>query len=167
MIDDERLDGPVILISISRQRLELKDHSEIFRSFVVSTANNGPGERMGSECTPRGWHRVRAKIGAGMPLMTVFAGRRPTGEIYSRELAAKFPARDWILTRILWLSGLEAHHNRYGNVDTAWRYIYIHGSPDEEIAGQPNSHGCIRMKNSDVVELFDFVDCKTRVLIRE
>jgi L,D-transpeptidase YbiS len=98
--------------------------------YPVSTARNGPGERRGSGCTPRGWHRIRIKIGAGLPLDTVFVGRRPTGEIYGPELAARHPERDWILTRILWLTGLEPGRNRGGECDTLRRFIYIHGCPD-------------------------------------
>ncbi len=133
--------------------------------YAVSTAKNGAGETMGSECTPRGWHKIRAKIGDKLPLNSVFIGRRPTGEIYSSEFGRQFPERDWILTRILWLGGLEPGKNRYGNVDSTWRYIYIHGCPDELMNGEPGSHGCIRMKNADVAELFDSVEPGLQVLI--
>lgn len=142
-------------ISIAKQQLCLIDQSEAPLCFPVSTAKNGPGERMGSECTPTGWHRIRAKIGSGLPLQSVFVARRPTGEIYTLELDAQFPERDWILTRILWLGGLEPGKNRYGQVDSTWRYIYIHGCPDHLMQGKPESHGCIRMKNQDVITLFD------------
>jgi lipoprotein-anchoring transpeptidase ErfK/SrfK len=144
-------------ISISQQQLSIMDKGQILRSYAVSTAKNGAGERRGSECTPTGWHKIRAKIGTGQPLHAVFVGRRPTGEIYSAELGRQYPQRDWILTRILWLGGLEPGKNRYGEVDTAWRYIYIHGCPDELMNGKPESHGCIRMKNADVLDLFDRV----------
>ncbi|MGJ0429358.1 L,D-transpeptidase family protein [Methylobacter sp.] len=144
-------------ISISQQQLSIMDNGQILRSYAVSTAKNGAGERRGSECTPTGWHKIRAKIGTGQPLHAVFVGRRPTGEIYSAELGRQYPQRDWILTRILWLGGLEPGKNRYGEVDTAWRYIYIHGCPDELMNGKPESHGCIRMKNADVLDLFDRV----------
>lgn len=133
--------------------------------YAVSTAKNGAGETMGSECTPRGWHKIRAKIGDKLPLNSVFIGRRPTGEIYSSDLGRQFPERDWILTRILWLGGLEPGKNRYGNVDSTWRYIYIHGCPDELMNGEPGSHGCIRMNNADVAELFDSVEPGLQVLI--
>ncbi len=133
--------------------------------YAVSTAKNGAGETMGSECTPRGWHKIRAKIGDKQPLNSVFIGRRPTGEIYSSDLGRQFPERDWILTRILWLGGLEPGKNRYGNVDSTWRYIYIHGCPDELMNGEPGSHGCIRMNNEDVAELFDSVEPGLQVLI--
>lgn len=154
-----------LFISLSEQRLKVFKAGRIEREYPVSTAKNGAGEQMGSGCTPRGWHRIRAKIGAGMPLGSVFVGRRPTGEIYCRRLAEQYPERDWILSRILWLSGLEPGRNRFGPVDTARRYIYIHGSPDESVTGLPDSHGCIRMKNSDIIKLFEQVDAATRVYI--
>ena len=152
-------------VSLSRQELDLIETRRVLRTWPVSTAKNGPGERMGSGCTPRGWHRIRAKIGGGMPLGTVFRGRRPTGELYSPELEARHPDRDWILTRILWLGGLEPGFNRYGEVDTTWRYIYIHGSPDREVTGAPASHGCVRMRSRDVAELFERAEVGMRVLI--
>ncbi len=152
-------------ISVAAQRLDLIDNDRIRLSFPVSTAKNGLGQQMGSECTPAGWHRIRAKIGAGLPINSVFVGRRFTGEIYSAKLAKQFPQRDWILSRILWLSGLEPGKNRYGSVDSAWRYIYIHGGPDDQIDGEPQSHGCIRMKNADIIELFDRVDAGCKVFI--
>lgn len=155
-----------IRISLSRQVLELCDTAgAILRSYPVSTAKNGPGERRGSYCTPRGRHIVRAKIGAGAPENTVFVRRRPTGEVYSRELAGRHAGRDWILTRILWLSGCERGFNRLGEVDTMRRYIYIHGSPDEVAMGKPGSIGCIRMRNRDIIELFDLVRVRTPVEI--
>jgi lipoprotein-anchoring transpeptidase ErfK/SrfK len=152
-------------ISISNQRLYVIESGKIQSSYPVSTAKNGPGQLMGSECTPIGKHKVRAKIGSGLPLNAVFKARRPTGEIYSPELARQFPERDWILTRILWLGGLEPGKNRYGKVDTTWRYIYIHGSPDELMDGVPRSHGCIRMLNADIAELFDLIPLGIEVTI--
>lgn len=160
-------ESPWLRISIRRQQLDLMEAGQVTRSFRVATARNGPGERRGSECTPRGWHRVRARIGAGMPLGTVFRGRRPTGEIHGPELEAKYPGRDWILTRILWLGGLEPGRNRYGEVDTTWRFIYIHGSPDHGVTGVPQSHGCIRLTSRDMAELFDLAPTGIRVLIEE
>jgi hypothetical protein len=156
-----------IVVSISMQQLFLMHDDILLADYPVSTAKNGAGEIKGSECTPRGWHRIRAKIGGGLPVYTVFKARRPTGEVYCAELAAQYPQRDWILSRILWLGGLEPDKNRYGEVDTAWRYIYIHGSPDHLIQGKPQSHGCIRMKNADIIDLFDKVSCQTRVFIAE
>lgn len=162
------MDEPAYLdISITEQTLCILNQGEVLQRFTVSTAKNGPGEQMGSECTPTGWHKIRAKIGAGQPLYSVFSGRRPTGEIYQPELALQFPQRDWILTRILWLGGLEPGINRYGRVDSSWRYIYIHGCPDELMRGLPESHGCIRMHNNDVLQLFDQVNAGTRVYIHQ
>ena len=155
----------LICVSIPGQRLELLERSVVVASYPVSTARNGPGERRDSGCTPRGWHRVRLKIGAGLPLNTVFVGRRPTGEIYGPELGACQPERDWIMTRILWLTGLETGFNRGGDHDTLRRYIYIHGCPDEAPMSVPLSHGCIRMRNRDVLELFDQVEAGDRVFI--
>ena len=159
---------PRIRISIAAQALTLLDDAgKVLRTYPVSTARNGPGERQGSNCTPRGRHVVRAKIGTGMPVNTVFVGRRPTGEVWSPALAAAHPGRDWILTRVLWLSGCEVGFNRLGDVDTMRRYIYIHGSPDTLPMGVPGSIGCVRMRNADLVELFDRVPPGTPVEIVE
>nr|VFK52303.1 MAG: L,D-transpeptidase catalytic domain [Candidatus Kentron sp. TC] len=158
---------PFIRISLSRQDLTLTDGKTSLAKFPVSTAANGPGEWIGSECTPRGWHRVCAKIGAGHPVDTVFRRRRPTGEIYQSALAERYPDRDWILTRILWLCGLEPGKNRFHAVDTMRRYIYIHGSPDNTKMGVPASHGCIRMRNPDIIELFERIPRGIRVRIVE
>jgi lipoprotein-anchoring transpeptidase ErfK/SrfK len=154
-------------ISLSEQRLRLYREGSMRCSYPVSTAVKGAGERLGSEQTPRGWHRIRAKIGAGCEANTVFRARRPTGERYSAELADRHPGRDWILSRILWLCGNETGRNRLGDVDTMRRYIYIHGCPDSEPVGKPASHGCIRMRNQDVIELFDQVPSGLAVLIEE
>nr|VFJ89463.1 MAG: L,D-transpeptidase catalytic domain [Candidatus Kentron sp. H]VFJ90994.1 MAG: L,D-transpeptidase catalytic domain [Candidatus Kentron sp. H]VFJ97317.1 MAG: L,D-transpeptidase catalytic domain [Candidatus Kentron sp. H] len=148
-------DESLIRISIPEQRLTLVAQGLTVAEFPVSTGAKGPGERMGSGCTPRGWHRVRAKIGAGAPVNTVFRGRRPTGEIHGPGLAARYPERDWILTRILWLGGLEPGRNRFREVDTQRRFIYIHGCPAGSRMGVPLSHGCIRMRNADVMAVFD------------
>lgn len=154
-----------IVVLIAEQKMHLMSDDKIVRSFSVSTATNGPGELQGSECTPLGKHYIRAKIGEGQPLGTVFVARRPTGEIYSSQLAQTYPHRDWILTRILWLCGLEKGVNRLGQVDSMQRYIYIHGTPDTEPMGVPKSHGCIRMRNSDVTDLFELVGLATEVEI--
>ena len=154
-------------ISIAEQQLRVFQNGDMVKAYPVSTAKKGPGELMGSERTPRGWHRIRAKIGAGQPAYAVFVGRRPTGEIYNIDLADAYPERDWILSRILWLNGLEPGKNRYGRVDSGWRYIYIHGCPDHLLQGKPASHGCIRMKNADIVDLFKQVIVGCRVFIHE
>lgn len=155
-----------INVHIATQQLELLDDAgQVLRRYAVSTAAKGTGEQCGSFCTPRGKHVIRAKIGAGQPENTVFVRRRPTGEIYTPELGAQFSGRDWILTRILWLSGCEVGFNRLGENDTMRRYIYIHGTPDSVPLGVPDSHGCIRMRNADLVELFDLVTTGTAVEI--
>lgn len=158
---------PVISISISGQRLRLTQGDRLLMDVAVSTAKNGAGEINGSFRTPRGAHLIRAKIGAGCAPNTVFVNRRPTGEFYTPQLRAQFPQRDWILTRILWLSGTEPGKNRLGNVDTMRRCIYIHGCPDEDAMGVAGSHGCVKMRNSEMIELFDRVPVGTRVLISE
>ena len=155
-----------IEIDVPTQTLTLRDDGREMKRYLVSTAKNGVGERNGSYCTPRGAHLVRAKIGARQPENTVFVRRRPTGELWTPALHARFPGRDWILTRILWLSGCEPGRNRLGEVDTMRRYIYIHGSPDVAEMGRPGSIGCIRMRNRDIVELFDLVPPYTPVTIR-
>jgi len=152
-----------ILIDIPRQELVLSSG----KRYAVSTAKNGLGEQNGSFCTPRGRHIVRAKIGAGQPLAAVFVRRRPTGEIWTPELHEKYPGRDWMLTRILWLSGCEVGRNRLGDVDTMRRMIYIHGAPDGAEMGKPGSHGCVRMRNEDIAELFDLVPDYTEVNIQD
>ncbi|MDB5771877.1 MAG: hypothetical protein V7606_1649 [Burkholderiales bacterium] len=159
---------PRIFIRTPEQLLELvDDKGAVIRQYSISTATNGLGEKSGSNCTPRGRHIIRAKIGAGMSLNTVFRARRPTGEVYSEQLAAENPGRDWILTRILWLSGCEPGFNRLGDVDTMRRYIYIHGCPDSVPMGKPASIGCVRMRNAELVELFDLVPVGTPVEICE
>lgn len=155
-------------VSVGHQSMHLLDDSgQIIGEYSVSTALAGVGEQSGSFRTPRGVHRIRAKIGGGQPENTVFVRRRPTGEIWTPELGEAFPGRDWILTRILWLSGCEPGFNRLGCVDTMRRYVYIHGSPDIVQMGVPGSHGCIRMRNADILSLFDLVPCYTAVEINE
>ncbi|MFW5426202.1 MAG: L,D-transpeptidase family protein [Methylophagaceae bacterium] len=154
-------------ISIKNQICSLIEHDNELFNAVISTAHNGAGEQKGSGCTPRGLHQIRACIGANQPENTVFVGRRPTGEIYTAELGLQFPERDWILTRILWLSGLELGKNRLENVDTMQRYIYIHGCPDSLPMGKALSHGCIRMHNKDLLTLFERVEPGTKVMIHE
>jgi len=157
-----------IEIDVGKQTLVVKDEKgRSLKTYSVSTARKGVGEKNGSLCTPRGRHIIRAKIGKGQPENTVFVRRRPTGETWSADLHAKHPGRDWMLTRILWLSGKEPGKNRLGDVDTMRRYIYIHGSPDSAEMGTPGSIGCVRMRNRDVIELFDLVPPYTPVDIKE
>jgi lipoprotein-anchoring transpeptidase ErfK/SrfK len=154
-------------IDLSRQCLRLFQGRKLLREYAVSTAEKGAGEQSGSNQTPRGRHTIRAKIGRGAPPGAVFVSRRATGEIYSKELRRRYPDRDWILTRILWLSGLEVGRNRLRAVDTMRRYIYLHGTPEETQLGKPGSHGCVRMANTDIVELFDLVEPGIEVDIHE
>ena len=157
-----------IQVSIAKQILTAFDESgSVVTTFSIATAKNGIGQKFGSECTPLGEHIIRAKIGDAQPINTVFVARRPTGEIYSEELAQAHAQRDWILTRILWLSGCEVGHNRLGKVDTMRRYIYIHGAPDSHQMGVPSSHGCIKMRNQDIIDLFDLVAVGTKVTIHK
>ncbi len=157
---------PRIEVSLARQTVRLCFGEIVLREYAVSTARNGPGERINSECTPRGRHYIGAKIGAGMPANTVFTARKPTGEVHSPEYAATQPSgRDWILTRILWLAGAEPGFNQGGECDTWARYIYLHGTPDDVVLGSPGSRGCVRMRNADIIELFTRVEVGTPVLI--
>ena len=154
-------------VIISTQQLIVYKNDRLIKQYPISTAKKGVGEMNGSEQTPRGWHIVRAKIGQKSLLNTVFVERRPTGEIYTPELRKLYPERDWILTRIMWLSGLEKGKNRLGTVDTMRRYIYLHGTAHEAEIGTPRSRGCVRLKNQDIVELFDYIPVKTRLFIQE
>ena len=156
-----------IEINLARQQLQLLENNAVIRQYSISSALNGPGEKTGSGCTPRGQHKIRIKIGRDCAANTVFQARRSTGELYSAELAAQFPERDWILARIIWLTGTQPGINRGGQVDTLKRFIYLHGCPDSEPMGVPRSHGCIRMRNHDIIELFELVDAGMPVLISE
>ncbi len=155
----------IIDIDVNKQQLTLLQGGDIIACYNVSTAKNGVGQKNDSECTPLGKHSIRAKIGAGAKENTVFIARRESGEIFSEELRQNTPDRDWILTRILWLSGLEKGKNRGGEVDTMRRYIYIHGCPDNDSFASPSSHGCVKMRNKDIIELFNNIDAGIRVLI--
>lgn len=167
-----RPDGDWLHVGIASQRLRHYQGDRLIAEYPVSTALNGPGEHAGSERTPRGWHVVRARIGAGLPPGAVLRGRRPTGEVWTPELHAACPGRDWILSRILWLSGQEPGFNRSRQadgqvVDSMRRYIYLHGTPDCEPMGVPLSHGCVRLRNTDIIGLFDQIPAYTPVLISE
>ncbi|MBI5450755.1 MAG: L,D-transpeptidase [Gammaproteobacteria bacterium] len=157
----------LIRIGLHSQTLRAWQRGQLIFDTLISTGAKGPGEQNGSGCTPRGRHIIRAKIGAGCPVGTVFVGRRPTGEIFTPELRELYPRRDWILTRILWLSGCEPGYNRLGDVDTMRRYIYIHGTPDDVLMGTPGSHGCVRMRNAEIIQLFDLIPAGTPVELVE
>lgn len=159
--------GDWLLVGIATQQLWQLRGDQVQAHYDISTASNGAGELSGSECTPRGWHRVRARIGDGLPQGAVLRGRRYTGEIWTPALHAQYPNRDWILSRILWLCGNEFGLNRGGNVDSQRRYIYFHGTPDSEPMGEPRSHGCIRLRNADMMALFERTPVGTPVYISE
>jgi L,D-transpeptidase YbiS len=162
------INSPYIIVSAKQQVMYvLADHNTLLKQYVIGTAANGMGEQKDSFKTPRGWHQIRALIGANQPINTVFKARRPTGEIFSPDLDLLMPNRDWILTRILWLSGLEPGFNRFGDVDTMQRYVYIHGSPEHKVMGIPGSKGCINMRNLDIIELFNQIKFGTKVFIAE
>lgn len=156
-----------IRVLLGEQRLELLEDGQVMARYPVSTSVHGAGEQEGSEKTPRGRHEVAHKLGADQPRGAVLLGREATGEICTPDLVEAEPGRDWILSRILWLRGLEEGRNRGGSVDTERRYIYIHGTPEEDRIGRPASHGCIRMRNDDVIELFEQVGAGTPVEIVE
>jgi len=155
----------LILIAALEQKMHCYENDRHFKSYLISTGKNGLGEQEGSECTPRGWHSIHSRIGLDAAVNSVFISRQWTGEIYSQDLAELFPRRDWILTRILQLEGLEEGRNKGGNVDSLQRYIYIHGTPDTTELGKPGSRGCIRMRNADVIELANWVEVGTPVCI--
>jgi L,D-transpeptidase YbiS len=163
----DALAGRWIRINLGTQHLDLLEDNVVLLTYPISTATNGSGERVGSGKTPRGLHEVRELIGGGMPSGAVFVARQWTGEVCTPELQAGNPERDWMLSRLIWLAGLEVGKNCGGDVDTFARYIYIHGTPDSEPVGEPHSHGCIRMRNADVIALFDMVDTGTLVRIDE
>ena len=154
-----------IYISSKKQQLDFYLGNKLLQSYSVSTGKNGMGEQMGSEQTPRGWHRIHSQIGQLTPVNSVFVGRVWTGEIYDEALALANPGRDWILTRIFQLEGLEPGRNQGGEVDSLQRYIYIHGTPDTTLLGVPGSRGCIRMRNKDIIALALQLEISTRVLI--
>lgn len=160
---------PLIKISIHQQQLYLLLDETTTLTYPISTAKNGVGQQQNSGCTPLGEHQICEKFGENFPINSVFVARQFTGEIYDAQLAKQFPQRDWILSRILWLDGCESGFNQGENIDgvcdSRSRYIYIHGTPDSEPMGVALSHGCVRMRNVDVIDLFDKVDVGTKVLI--
>lgn len=161
-----------LTISLATQQLFVYDsdghgNERLIRQFPVSTAAKGAGEQNGSFQTPRGRHSVVEKIGEDAPMYAAFRARKRTGEIWTPQLGAADLQRDWILSRILWLTGCEPGKNQGGDVDTQARYIYIHGTHAEDRIGMACSHGCIRMNNADVIDVFDLVEIGTVVNIVE
>lgn len=168
MTDNENITTQIV-ISIAQQTLTVYRRQKVIAEYPISTAKNGIGSQQDSGCTPLGQHIIAEKIGGNAPSHMVFIGRIATGEIYNAELGALNPKRDWILSRILWLSGVEEGFNKgsnsQGGCDTYHRYIYIHGTPDSEPMSVPLSHGCVRMRNQDIIELFEQVEEGTPVNI--
>jgi hypothetical protein len=156
----------LIYITVQKQELSCFEVDSLISTYQVSTGKNGVGEQINSECTPRGWHKVYSIIGLNHEVNSVFIAREWTGEIYSEELEKNNPGRDWILTRILQLEGLEPGRNKGGNVDSLKRYIYIHGTPDSIKLGIPGSRGCIRMRNNELINLSQWVTTDTLVYIQ-
>lgn len=169
----EILEGELLaLVSITDQtmcllRYRKKAQIDEEGCFFISTGKNGFGNQSGSGQTPIGWHQIRAKIGENCPDNSVFVGRRPTGERYTEKLARMQPDRDWILTRILWLSGCQTGFNRLRDCDSMRRYIYIHGTPETEPMGVAKSHGCIRMRNPELIQTFESMAIGSKVFISE
>lgn len=158
--------GKFILIStVAQDMICYENDKQIFQT-LISTGKNGVGEKINSECTPRGWHKIHSIIGLEHEINSVFVARQWTGEIYSQELADTNPGRDWILTRILRLEGLEPGRNKGDDVDSFSRYIYIHGTPDTTTLGKPGSRGCIRMKNNEIIYLASWATIETLVYIK-
>ncbi len=153
----------MIIVSVAEQMLYHRRKTGVWYAYPVSTASKGTGNERNSFKTPLGKFRICKKIGEGMPLLTAFRARIPVGDYIPGK---SDPSQDWILTRILWLEGMEPGVNRYGKVDTKSRYIYIHGTHDEASLGKPVSHGCIRMGNLDILELFEHTFEGERVTIR-
>jgi len=172
-----------IIVSIDKQELYFYQADKLSKTYLIASAKNGTGQVVNSECTPLGKHQIYEKIGSQAALNSVFVARQLTGEIYSDELAEQHPNRDWILTRILWLEGLESGFNRGSldpdsfdklklnteplSCDTRQRFIYIHGCPDSHPMQVPSSHGCIKMRNTDIIELYEWVSIGTQVTIQQ
>ena len=155
-------------VSIKDQLMTLLDEAgQVLHSYPVSTSKFGSGSQNGSNKTPLGLHRIKDKIGGAMPINEVFLGRMPHGSLEECiERGVELPD-DVITSRIMWLEGMQPGMNQGGYVDTYQRYIYIHGTSDEENIGTPASMGCIRMLNADIVELFRLVESGIEVMIEE
>ena len=157
-----------IIVKVSQQKLYCCDDEEkVLFEYPVSTSSFGMGNKNGSFMTPLGEHSIAQKIGADCAINEVFIGRVPQGELEALQAAGKTLPEDIITSRILWLEGKEPGVNNGEGIDSYQRYIYIHGTSEEKKIGLPASHGCIRMRNQDVIDLFDQVDEGCRVLIQE
>jgi len=154
-----------LFVSIQQQQMYLIEKDSIIKKYSVSTAKKGVGNELHSLKTPIGLHNVKRKIGDHVPLGGILEAR-----VYNGSMATIYEDKtkadgDYVTTRILWLDGEEVGINKGRNIDTYNRFIYIHGTPEEGYIGEPVSHGCIRMKNADVMELYDLIDEGTPVLI--
>jgi lipoprotein-anchoring transpeptidase ErfK/SrfK len=157
-----------IRVNIGEQTLYLmNEQGDVEREYPVSTSKYGVGNESGSEKTPLGLHRIKDKIGGSMPINMVMVGREPKGLLQDCINEGMELPDDVITSRIMWLEGMEPGRNQGGYVDTYNRYIYIHGTSEENKIGTPASIGCIRMLNEDVIELYRLVDTGTEVLIEE
>ena len=155
-----------IIVDISEQRLYLYNNDNLVQSFPVSTSKYGEGQIENSFKTPLGLHEIKEKIGDKAPINTIFTARENTNKRAEIQIKPNDTEDDFVTSRILWLDGLENGINRGVGVDSYGRYIYIHGTHEEGLIGQKASHGCIRMFNNDVIELFDMVSEGTKVQIR-
>ncbi len=157
-----------IIIKISEQKLYLMNSNEVLKTYAVSTSRYGIGSRIKSNKTPLGTHRIVQKIGEGAPLGAIFdSKRRYTGKtsiIYTDDTKL---SENYELTRIIWLEGMQPKINKGKGIDSYKRLIYIHGTAEEGLIGTPASIGCVRMKNSDVIELFSMVSIGMIVEIKE
>lgn len=151
---------------LSEQKLYVMRDNQIFKQYPISSSKFGIGSEAGSNKTPLGKHIVREKIGAGAPINTIFKSRVDTKKIAQVCLEPKDTGHDYVTTRILWLEGIEEGINKGNGIDSYRRNIYIHGTPEEGLIGTPASHGCIRMRNKDVMELFDLIPTGTKVEIK-
>lgn len=154
-----------LFVSVKRQKIFYIKNGNVEKIFLISTAKKGLGQEIHSEKTPEGLHQIKQKIGSNLPKDAILREREYSGEIATIYTDETDVEDDFVTSRIMWLEGLESGINRGGNVDSYNRYIYIHGTPEEGLIGKPASHGCVRMKNSEVIELFDLVQVNTPVLI--
>lgn len=155
----------VLQVSVAKQQMTLYELGRPVQTFRISTSMVGTGSRMGSIRTPLGRHRICRMVGDGLVAGAVLRGAKPTGEVAQIFIDTTNVEDDLVTTRILWLEGLEPGRNRGGLVDSYHRYIYIHGTPEEGLIGQPASHGCLRMYNRDVIALYNRIRLGSLVII--
>ena len=156
---------PYAVVAIEAQRLYLMHDGRLLKAYPVSTSAFGPGAQEGSNQTPLGLHQIKQKIGENEPEGMIFKARKPTGRMANIIAEPRDVPEDDVTTRIMWLDGMEPGVNQGGKVDSYKRYIYIHGTPEEGLIGRPASHGCVRMLNADVVDVFNKLPEGTLVYI--